>query len=360
MKFCERCFKNEEIRNIIQNKNKRGNCDIDPEHKDVFVCKIVPTDLDVLNIKNILHQIIDVYTVDEDLPADFPNELRDLLRHTLKDRWSLFEVSDDRIQKLLQLLFAGDQDFDERFFDHQIGVIEENECDNKSLIIQNNDWESFIKEIKYKNRFHTKSLALDNLAYFLGFTVKSIAKDQFDWYRCRISNQAKLDKLQMGAPPRGKATAGRLNPEWISMLYLCDNADTCIKEVRAGFKDTVYVGKFKLTKDIRVIDLRNFADITLNGDVDNLKYYLNRKTLCKIAAEFAKPTNNNIKRLEYLPLQYISEYIKSLMIYDGIIYKSVMDDHSFNLVLFDPSVAKCTMLNRKIVNEIDYKLSTIA
>lgn len=114
-------------------------------------------------------------------------------------------------------------------------------------------------------------------------------------FRCRISNNEKLTPKNLGAPPSNLAKAGRLNPEWISVLYLSDNENACIQEVRGSFLDTIYIGKFILLSNVKLIDLSNFDVVTLNGDTEFLDYYLNRDVLLKIAEDFAKPTNNDFK-----------------------------------------------------------------
>ena len=59
-----------------------------------------------------------------------------------------------------------------------------------------------------------------------------------------------------GAPPINKTTDGRANAREIRCLYLGDTAETTIYEARAGAYDYVTVGKFRLKKDIIVVDLK--------------------------------------------------------------------------------------------------------
>ncbi|EGQ1621251.1 RES domain-containing protein, partial [Staphylococcus pseudintermedius] len=141
---------------------------------------------------------------------------------------------------------------------------EEFVTDNHKLIVKDNDWDKFANAIKYQNRFHTQNINLQLLNHFLKFTESIIKPEDFLLYRCRISNSEPIDISGMYAPPKEKASAGRLNSQWISHLYLGDDELACIQEVRAGFHDNVYIGEFKLKEPIKVVDLRHFEDKTLD------------------------------------------------------------------------------------------------
>lgn len=163
------------------------------------------------------------------------------------------------------------------------------------------------------------------------------------FFRCRVSDE-KLKSCDMGAPPPNDlVTPGRLNPEGISVLYLSDDKDVCIQEVRAAFQDCVNLAQFHIKGKLKLVDLINFEEKAFNrsdeeDDRELLAYYLNRDILNEISKEFAKPSNNSSKIMNYLPLQYISEFIKSKG-YQGILYSSVMNEDATNLVLFDQSLA---------------------
>ncbi len=55
---------------------------------------------------------------------------------------------------------------------------------------------------------------------------------------------------ELGAPPAQKAKIGRINPQGISYLYLSNDKQTAILEVRPWLKQTVSVGYFKITSDL--------------------------------------------------------------------------------------------------------------
>jgi hypothetical protein len=58
---------------------------------------------------------------------------------------------------------------------------------------------------------------------------------------------------------------------------------------------------------------------------------------------FATPVNRDDETKEYIPTQIIAELFKSEG-FDGIVYKSLLTEHGFNLALFnlgDASVVRC-------------------
>lgn len=384
MKICYKCFKHPELISMIESLGQIGNCDFNQDHRDEYYCELDTTfkesELEesecrerflrnrqtVEDLKNILRQIIDIYVPVSELPQDFPHDKHDLLRHSLEKKWSLFNLEAEEIQKILLLLFDRDADFNKLLLSQTVGVLEEMpeyRFENDPYVIKNNDWLHFATSLKYVNRFHTDSLNLDNFKYFLTFTEKTIPKESMKYFRARINNTENIPLDRMAAPPMGTASAGRLNPQWITVLYLSDNKEATIQEVRATFNDTVYIAEFELERNIKVVDLRNLEDITMSGNIDNLKYYLNRPFLVELRKEFVKAVNNDIKETEYLPLQYISEFIKSLRpegsednLFDGILYRSVANKAASNLVLFDERLAVPRRVEKKTVKEINYRL----
>lgn len=360
LNFCEDCFKNIEIKSIIKSSSKKGNCDFNREHKNVSILNIEEDEISK-QVKDILTQIIEIYSPYEELPLDFPKGKLEMLHNSLKIKWSIFNLDNEEIFSLLQQFYKEDNTIDNRLFEGLVGVKEETNLDDNMLIVKQNDWDKFVNSIKFQNRYHTKTINLNVLKEFLKYTEHIIEPDGLKWFRCRISNDIELEKQDMLAPPKEKATAGRLNAQWISNLYLGDKKSCCIQEIRASFHDQIYIAEFELIKSIKVADLRYFEDKTMNPEGNNLlQYYLNRNTLHKISNELSKPSNNNEKGLHYLPLQYISDYIKSLSIgFDGILYKSVMDDNASNLVLFDENLAKCIFLQKNKSNKLIISIKII-
>ncbi|HDT9057613.1 TPA: RES domain-containing protein, partial [Staphylococcus pseudintermedius] len=162
------------------------------------------------------------------------------LHDSLATKWSIFNLNGESIYTIIAELYKNDENIDKRLLQEFVGVKEEFVTDNHKLIVKDNDWDKFANAIKYQNRFHTQNINLQLLNHFLKFTESIIKPEDFLLYRCRISNSEPIDISGMYAPPKEKASAGRLNSQWISHLYLGDDELACIQEVRAGFHDNVY------------------------------------------------------------------------------------------------------------------------
>lgn len=76
-----------------------------------------------------------------------------------------------------------------------------------------------------------------------------------------------------------------------------------------------------------------------------------------IAQEIAKPLRND-NTLDYLPTQYISDYIRSKG-YDGIEYGSTMRKQGFNLAVFDSNLFRCTSTKVYDIQSISYNYGLI-
>lgn len=184
------------------------------------------------------------------------------------------------------------------------------------------------------------------------------------FYRARIcSNEAGHSKSLMGAPPTQLATAGRANPEGISILYLADTVKTTLHEIRAGVFDYVTVGKFRLKRDIEIIDLASLNKISpFIGNaigIDYTRHAINIEHLKMISQEIAKPLRRHDSTLDYLPTQYVSDYIKSQG-FDGIEYISTMCRDGFNLAIFDESIFKCTKTTVYDIKSLSYSYDPIS
>jgi len=162
---------------------------------------------------------------------------------------------------------------------------------------------------------------------------------------------------EMGAPPEGYRTAGRVNPEGIAVLYLSSDSDTVLSEVRASTFDFVTVGEFSSKKEISVANLSaisltspfRFADIEI--------YAANRNIFNEISEEISKPLRRNDSHLEYLPTQYIVEFIKSRG-FDGVEFASTLNDGGYNIAIFDETLFECIDVDTVEISKIQYEITT--
>jgi RES domain-containing protein len=139
----------------------------------------------------------------------------------------------------------------------------------------------------------------------------------------------------MGPPPLGSARPGRANPEGVQCLYLADQINTAIHEIRAGIHDYVCVGKFKLNHDTVVVDLRSLGEIhpfTVEN-MDFLEYAVNREHLKKIGSEISRPQRRGDS---------------------GLVYRSTLYPKGYNLAFFYEDLLKCKEVETHEIKELNY------
>ena len=337
MYCCVNCFKDAEIKAIIQSYNITDDCDFCGE-KSVSVYQIgVDT-----TISDLFDGLLDVYTTAASLPIAFPKDSTDLIKNILCNKWHIFNVEPDRIYRLITSICCERYNDQPELFDTTVGISQSQDQNylEKSAIIKNYSWADFVEAIKLKNRFHTDHMNKDVLDLFIGY-VRKTYKAGTTFYRARIcSTKNGFDISDMGAPPPQLATAGRANPEGISILYLADTVKTTLHEIRAGAYDYVAIGCFELQQDMEIINLADIDKISPFIGIDFTQHAVNIEHLRKISQEIAKPLRRHDSLLDYLPTQYVSDYIKSKG-YDGIEYISTMCPDGINLAIFGEGLFRC-------------------
>ena len=176
-----------------------------------------------------------------------------------------------------------------------------------------------------------------------------------EMYRARISSDKNgYSKSEMGAPPKGKRTAGRVNPDGISVLYLSSDKKTVLNEVRANAFDYISIGRFRAKRNITVANLSGVGKSSPFLYTSELeKFAVNREVFREIAAEIAKPLRRSDSPLEYLPTQYIAEFIKDQN-YDGVEFASTLRKGGHNIAVFDEDLFECMDVETVEVSEVLY------
>ncbi len=184
---------------------------------------------------------------------------------------------------------------------------------------------------------------------------QTLNKDQ-GFYRARILDEKKIEvhnhmlkgnylpKEKLGAPPRKESQAGRINSKGVPCLYLADEVNTAIAEIKPHLGAHINVAKFELIRNIEVVDTtKNIITIE-----DYYKKTVDSKVTEKDEEEllwwgiglfFSIPINPYHESTDYIGTQYLSDIFKSLG-FKGIIYGSAMKKNQKNLALFYPELAK--------------------
>ena len=139
------------------------------------------------------------------------------------------------------------------------------------------------------------------------------------------------------APEPDKVTNGRANPDHIRYLYVCEDEDTPVYEVRPIIGDQVSVARFRLTKEVRLYDLTLPKKPFEEQLFDSVNEYESAKLFNAIGAMFSRPFNGDPAK--YIATQFLAEEIKN-MGFDGLRFNSSLNTGGINVVLFDPDVCK--------------------
>lgn len=355
---CNKCFCDVELKPIIESLGQTGNCPI-CDNNNVYI-------YDTNNNSNLVgyfDELISIYTSSQNLPTEFPKAETRLLKDELLTNWNIFnKLSATNVYNIITGICSEKYQQFPDLFDQPVGIAElyNPEYLNEHSLLRTNSWEDFVNALKTQNRFHTKHLNLEILERFCSYIRKPYKKGTY-FYRGRISSSAGLCTDDMGAPPHEKASAGRANAPGIRCLYLANDVDTTIHEVRAGAFDCISVGTLELQEDIIVLDLKSIDKISpFIDDLDCKQHAINKEHLKKMNIEMGKALRRSDSALDYVPTQYISDFIKSIehngkAEYAGLEYNSTMKPGGFNLAIFDVDLFKCIDVKTFRIKELDYR-----
>lgn len=206
-------------------------------------------------------------------------------------------------------------------------------------------WDKLRDEMMHRNRwFLDEPLDLDRLAGLLEQLItpmESFKQITETWYRSRLLSKGKIFSLEeMGAPPVELAGHGRANPVGIRYLYLASTPTTAVAEARPHTGDRACVAKFEITS-ILAVDLRNprrsASPFILESAEQIADLRAGLPLLERLGEELTKPVKPSSAAFEYIPSQYLCEFIKTRG-YQGVIYRSSVGE-GVNLALFDPEIA---------------------
>lgn len=202
-------------------------------------------------------------------------------------------------------------------------------------------WETLRDEMMYRNRwFLDMSLDEARLRQLLDLLLAPELPRQ--WYRARIRLGDEIYAIgEMGAPPKRRASHGRANPAGIPYLYLGSMPETAAAEIRPHTGEVACVADFTIP-EIRAVDLRNPRKLvspfilTDASEIGQLQADL--PFLERLGEELTRPVLPQGAAIDYIPSQYLCEFIKKSG-FDGVVYRSSVSD-GINLALFDPEQAK--------------------
>ncbi|WP_423817952.1 RES family NAD+ phosphorylase [Salinimicrobium sp. TIG7-5_MAKvit] len=333
MNVCAKCFSDKELIGYIGSFEKTGECDI-CNNKEEYIIQLD-------ELQDFFQELVDNYQPDKS-GVSFKNKIQ--------GNWSLFsnhksasEILNNLLPKLNTTILNAD------FKVNYISDI----LDNISY------WETLKEELKWEKRFLTDIVHLtEDLGWDGFFNTQYQLGNDISLYRARVhhtSGQKAFEKNEMNCPPKEKVNGGRANSLGIPTLYLSDNEETVLYEVRASYLDELTIGEFKLNsiESIKIVDFTEDTDLFQPERVnETIKGKLLRE---KISSDLSKPMRRYDSEIEYIPTQFICEFIKVFTGAKGIRFQSSLHPKGKNLVIFNQKLMKCIAAKLVQVNNISLK-----
>jgi len=310
-------------------------------------------------LSDLLRPIISLYSpVEEFMPLEEMKEHAgngDMIWEKMQIDWNLFpEVEYAELEKLFMDMFYSRDDPNLILYSEV-----ENERDYYGMQYEATDdlyqeWKDFCDEIITTNRFFPKkTINNDLLTYSIKFLETEVPKGTI-FFRARIcETEVPFQKEEMGMPPAHKTKSGRANPIGIPYLYLASDQETAISEIRPFNQDKICIGNFRLLENLRIVDLAKEVIISpfqFGEQIGNYFYY--RGLLDILGKELSKPIPRNNSALEYIPLQYLCEFIKTLG-YEGVAYKSSVGN-GYNIAAFSNLKFLCLSIDNVEITGVEY------
>ena len=181
----------------------------------------------------------------------------------------------------------------------------------------------FITEIIYKNR-NPRNLKALELLEDISTNPECVIHSNSNLYRSRIIKRG--EKTNECSPffgfnakdsfvsPIDKTRDLRANYKYIPYLYCSNNPYIASVEVRPMLGSSVSVATILVKEDLKLLDFTG-ANRPPNMSNEKIKFFSDLSNL------YSKPVTYDDDTKDYIPTQFIAEYVKNLN-YDGIIFKS--------------------------------------
>ena len=217
-------------------------------------------------------------------------------------------------------------------------------------------WEKLRDELMFGNRFFPSAeMDRERLTNLLSYLILDSDELPTQWYRARLLQQGQPYLIaDMGAPPKKLATHGRANPAGIPYLYLGSTERTAIAEIRPYTGELACVADFSTLSDLKIVDLRNprrSVSPFVLGDEETIGFMRGDISfLARLGEELTRPVVPQSAAIDYVPSQYLCEFIKKCG-YDGVMYRSSVGD-GVNMALFDPARATPGAVKQRLVSRV--------
>ena len=224
-------------------------------------------------------------------------------------------------------------------------------------------WDEFKTELEFSKRFMTDTDKLFENEWDSLLNKPNFFSSNAVFYRARINTGGS------GVPYRCKdmlcpkpldTKGGRANPLGIPYLYLSDSLKTTLYEIKPNYLDIVSIGKICLKKKYNNINFKDFTALESPFLQENMEKVARSRLLnMAISHDLSKPIHSFDTELEYIPTQFVCEFLKFSTDVDGIIFQSSLYSKGKNFVCFTPSKFKCTQVSCYEINKHELDASIL-
>jgi hypothetical protein len=127
-----------------------------------------------------------------------------------------------------------------------------------------------------------------------------------------------------------------MSPPGISYLYLSDDADTAVAEIRPNVEWQLWIAQFVLTKPVKVFDCTKVPEVKVCRIFDP-QYDHERRWVGQFFERFSddisQPPTSKDDLLEYVPTQVFAEFLRARG-FDGLRFRSSQHGRGMNVTLF--------------------------
>ena len=221
-------------------------------------------------------------------------------------------------------------------------------------------WDRLRDEMMYSNRwFLNVTIDEDNLKDLLEMLIAKELPSR--WYRARIQSEGSAFQIdKMGAPPKRRSSNGRANPAGIPYLYLGSLPETAVAEVRPHTGEVASVAVFDIP-EIKAVDLRNPREFVSPFILDDARKIAQLRAdlpfLERLGEELTRPVQPSGAAIDYIPSQYLCEFIKKQG-FDGVVYRSSVSE-GINLALFNPDQATGSDVSTYNVDRVSVQVAAV-
>ncbi|BBE50947.1 RES domain-containing protein [Ferriphaselus amnicola] len=159
-------------------------------------------------------------------------------------------------------------------------------------------------------------------------------------YRVRVAKNGEVfdDVKDLGAPSAEKAAAGRMNPPGIPYFYAAFDQLTACAEVCSDAPSVIhvaYISAWQTRKDLEIIDLSSLGECPSFFDRENIQNRAGHRFLQEFIATVCRPLPaGDVAQLAYIPAQVVSEYFRTVLHVDGVVFRSTRNPTGKCVVLF--------------------------